>query len=129
MTEDHDDLDRALFALPLATPPADLRAAILRSTIYSPSAAHACAIVAPFAFAARDIAFIGAAIAVAVWLVVYAIFDPSFVSHAAANTGALVRSLLETQTLAWLAAGASIALVANDTGRLRLPRAAHRDEA
>ena len=123
--QDHDDLDRAIFALPLAVPPSDLRAAILRSTIYAPVAA-----VQPvLAFAMRDIVAIGAALAVAVWLVVYAVFDPSAVAHVTSTIGSLVRSLIETQTLAWLAAGAAVALVANSGGRMRLPRTTHRDKA
>ena len=33
--DEHDDLDRALFALPLEEPPAGLRASILRATVFA----------------------------------------------------------------------------------------------
>ncbi len=64
MNDDFDELDRALFALPLETPPPGLRAAILLSTIGAQR--RACAHLAPFA--TWEILALGTAIAVAVWL-------------------------------------------------------------
>jgi hypothetical protein len=102
--EDFDELDRALFALPLAVPPADLRASILRATIYAEPAA-------PFAFA--EIVGIGAAIAFAVWLAAYVLSNPAIGSALATGTSAVLREISEGQTLAWLAAGVAVVLVAN----------------
>ena len=102
--EDFDELDRALFALPLATPPADLRASILRATIYAEPAV---------AFAKSEIVVIGAAIALAVWFAAYTLSNPGFGSYVGTQIVALLHALAEGQTLTWLAAGAAVALVAN----------------
>jgi hypothetical protein len=102
--EDYDELDRALFALPLATPPADLRASILNATIYAEPAA-------PFAFA--EIAGIGAVLAFAVWLAAYVLSNPALSSTLVGQIGTALRLLSEGQTLAWLAAGVAVVLVAN----------------
>lgn len=56
--ESEDDLDRALFALPLEEPPADLRANILAATIYS----------APIAVKPWEVWTIGALFAVLAWM-------------------------------------------------------------
>ena len=118
--QDYDDLDRAIFALPLAPVPAGFREAILRSTIY--------AVAEPgIVFATREIVAIGAALAVAVWLAVYAVFDPAFDAGLARSIGTLARSLAEAQTLTWLAAGAAVAVVANSAFGLRLPRSNDRN--
>jgi hypothetical protein len=102
--EDFDELDRALFALPLAVPPADLRASILRATIYAEPTS-------PFAFA--ETAGIGAVLAFAVWLAAYVLSNPAFSSAFALQIGTALRLLPEGQTLAWLAAGVAVVLVAN----------------
>ncbi|MBV9272100.1 MAG: hypothetical protein JO165_13485 [Candidatus Eremiobacteraeota bacterium] len=54
-----DELERALFALPLEEPPADLRASILAATVYR----------APAPFKAWEIWMLGGIVALAVWLV------------------------------------------------------------
>jgi hypothetical protein len=102
--EDFDELDRAIFALPLAAPPAGLRDAILRATIYAEP-------VAPFAFA--EIAALGAVLALAVWFAAYALSNPAFGSTLVSEVGTALRLIAEGQTLAWLAAGVAVALVAD----------------
>ncbi len=102
--DDFDELDRALFALPLAMPPPDLRGSILRATIYAEPV---------IALAMREIVAIGATLAFAVWFAAYTLTNPGFGSHVALQIDALMRSLSEGRTLAWLAAGAAVALVAN----------------
>jgi hypothetical protein len=104
--EEFDDLDRALFALPLATPPPGMRDAILRSTIYAmPETAVAITM--------REVACIGAMLALAAWIIVYAMFDSHAVFAVCSQLGALARGLAQTQTLAWVASGAAIAVLAN----------------
>ncbi len=102
--DDYDELDRALFALPLATPPPELRAAILRATIYAEPTT-------PFAFA--EIVGIGAVLALAVWLAAYAFSAPAFGSTLVGQISLALRLISEGQTLAWLAAGVAVVLVAN----------------
>jgi hypothetical protein len=58
MYERDDDLDRLLFAMPLEEPPADLRASILRATIYRPA----------FALKPWELWMCGSIAALAVWL-------------------------------------------------------------
>jgi hypothetical protein len=58
--ESDDELERALFALPLEEPPADLRASILAGTIYRP----------PVAVKPWEIWTLGALCAIFVWLLV-----------------------------------------------------------
>jgi hypothetical protein len=54
-----DELERALFAMPLEEPPAELRASILAGTIYR----------APAPFKAWEVWTLGAIVGLAVWLV------------------------------------------------------------
>ncbi len=100
---DFDDLDRALFALPLATPPADLKGAILRATIHAPRSAQ------PAAFTRYEIAGIGSALAIAVWLLIAAIADHRFAVAMTENAYAILRGLVEPTTLAWMTAGGAVA--------------------
>jgi len=104
LMDDYDELDRALFALPLAMPPSDLRASILRATIYAEP-------VVPFAFA--EIAGVGAVLAFAVWFAAYVLSNPAFGTTLVLQIGTALRLLAEGQTLAWLAAGLAVVLVAN----------------
>ena len=100
---DDDALDRALFALPLATPPNDMRAAILRATIYAP---------APEIFPvlnAREIVLIGFTAAVGVWLLVLVLGDHRIAESFVTNVYAFVRPFGDMQTLGWLAAGIAVA--------------------
>jgi hypothetical protein len=122
MYDDDEELDRAIFALPLAPVPAGMHATIMRSTVYA--VGHPVAM-----FATREIAAIGAAVAVAVWLAAYAIASPAFDARVAFEIGSVARSLAEAQTLTWLAAGAAVALVANNALGFRLPRPSERKRA
>ena len=100
---DDDALDRALFALPLATPPNDLRAGILRATIYAPTPALATAM------SALEIAIVGIAAAIGVWLLVLLIGDHQSAETFANRAYAFVQPFGNLQTLGWLAAGIAVA--------------------
>jgi len=116
MNDDMDDLDRAIFALPLEAPPAGLREAILRATVYAES-------IVPAAFGRWEIAGIGGALALAAWFVLLAIADRDFAATFSAGAYALARAFADPATLAWLATGGSIAVLATfiGGGTLRLP--------
>lgn len=115
MNDDFDDLDRALFALPLELPPLGLRESILRATIYAPQAEPV--------FRPWEIAGIGAAVAVAVWLAIVLVSDRLFGATLVANAAALGRSFADPAMLAWVAVGAGIATWLSVAGAapLRLP--------
>lgn len=104
MNDDIDELDRALFALPLEAPPPGLRGAILRSTV---GAARA-----PFTrtlpFGTWDIAGIGAALAIALWFVLTCLGNPNLAATFTTNTLAAVSALYEPATLLWLAVGGAV---------------------
>jgi hypothetical protein len=92
MNFDNDDaLDRALFALPLEEPPADLRASILTATIYRP---------APV-FSFREHVALAAVCAVVVSL---------FVHSLQALGAATLRGLSNTSLVLWAAAGGATAI-------------------
>ncbi|HZY99476.1 MAG TPA: hypothetical protein VFE36_07870 [Candidatus Baltobacteraceae bacterium] len=101
MYRDDDALDRALFALPLEEPPADLRASILTSTVYRPAPA----------FSFWEITGLGVIAAVLVWLVALIAMGGGtlFVQTISAIASSLARPLSNVTTLAWLAAGAATA--------------------
>jgi hypothetical protein len=101
MNDDFDELDRALFALPLATPPPGLRESILRATIEAP---------APVAAVTRvEIAVIGCVLAVAAWMLLMVANDAALATALGAQISAAVRDLADPQTLLWLAAGTFVA--------------------
>ena len=103
MKYDSDDaLDRALFALPLEEPPADLRAAILTATVYSP---------APL-FKPWEIAVLGAVAAVATWLIAIVVLGGGqlFVHSLEAIASTVEDALSNYSTLAWIAAGGGAAI-------------------
>jgi hypothetical protein len=101
MYDSDDALDRALFALPLEEPPADLRGSILASTAYRPAAP----------FSVWEVAGLGALAAVTVWLVVLiAMGGGGLFLHTLATIGsAIVSGVSNVTILAWLAAGAMTA--------------------
>jgi hypothetical protein len=106
MKDDHDDLDRALFALPLEAPPFGMREAILRAT--------AGAAVADADILSRwEIAVVGTILTLAAWLVLAACTHPAAASAATATLVGAMRALGEATTVAWLGVGAAIALLAN----------------
>jgi hypothetical protein len=113
MNDEFDDLDRALFALPLEVPPAGLRESILRATVY--------ASVAEPAFRPWEIAAIGAALAVAVWLAIVVATNRAFGAELTANAVALGRAFADPAFLVWLTVGTAIAIWTSAAGSLRLP--------
>jgi hypothetical protein len=103
MNFDNDDaLDRALFALPLEEPPADLRASILTATIYRP---------APV-FSFRELVALAAVCAVVVWLVAAVVLGGGslFVHSLQALGAATLRGLSNTSLVLWAAAGGATAI-------------------
>ncbi len=105
MNDDYDELDRALFALPLETAPPDLRDAILRSTIGAP-ARQGFARTLPLG--TWEIAGVGAALAVAMWLLLILVDDRALATNVTAVAVAAVAALYEPATLLWLAAGGAV---------------------
>ncbi len=103
MNDDFDELDRALFALPLATPPAGLRESILRATIDAPAPSSILAL------GRYEIVAIGSALAIFAWLLLAVLGDPSRASDFSTQITLVMRALAEPATLLWLATGASIA--------------------
>jgi hypothetical protein len=96
-----DDLDRALFALPLEEPPPGLHARIMAATVYRPE---------PF-LRGWEIWVVGTLVALAAWLSWLVGTTPhaaeqltSVATEAFENTG-----LASSYTLLWLAVGASAA--------------------
>ncbi|HET9030713.1 MAG TPA: hypothetical protein VFN49_11100 [Candidatus Aquilonibacter sp.] len=103
MNYDSDDaLDRALFALPLEEPPADLRAAILTATVYRP---------APL-FKPWELAVLGTLAAIVTWLVVLVIMSGGTLAmHSVQAIGSAIESAFSNYaTLAWVAAGGGAAI-------------------
>ncbi len=115
--DDLDDLDRALFALDLEEPPADLRGSILRATIREPGA--------PLQAAVRpwNPILAGTCAAVAVWLVLAAFFDRALAESIAAGVGAFGHLLNEPTAPVWLGLGALtvLAVQLSDALGRRLP--------
>ncbi len=100
MNDDFDELDHALFALPLEPPPAGLRESILRATVYAPLPA--------FAFRGVEIALIGCVFAVGAWLLLALVTDAGLAATLHAQLLAVARVFADPSTLLWLAAGGSI---------------------
>ena len=101
MHDDFDDLDRALWALPLEEPPAGLHARIMAATVYrAEPAVHAW-----------EVWLIGSLVACGAWLVWFVASAP----HASERLGeAITRSVMNAgltsdYTLLWLALGVSTA--------------------
>ncbi len=118
-----DDLERAIFELPLEEPPAGMRASILMATAYRPAPA----------FSVVELATLGALGAVALWLVVLLVLGGGtlFVQTLETIGSVLSRSLSNTATVMWLAAGGATALwLTLFTGHHHHPMAAlpHRSE-
>lgn len=99
---DEDALDRALFALPLEEPPADLRASILLATAYRPAPA----------FSVLELGVVGALGAVAAWLILLLVLGGGslFVSTLDTIASYALRAFSNPATLAWVAAGGATAL-------------------
>jgi hypothetical protein len=101
MNDEFDDLDRALFALPLATPPAGMREAILRATCLMPAPA--------FALGRYEIAALGSFLAIFVWMLLVLVGNPERATAFNFEVSAIVSALAQPATLLWLATGASVA--------------------
>jgi hypothetical protein len=99
--DDFDELDRALFALPLATPPPGMREAILRATIHAP--------VASPAFTRAEIVISGCVLAVAAWMLLVVMTDPLRAGALSAQISAVVRFLADPETVVWLGTGCLVA--------------------
>jgi len=117
MNHDWDDaLERALFAMPLEEPPADLRASIMAATVYRP----------PAAFKLWETWALGACAGIFVWLVIEMVLgDATRFVHALTAMGAFVLSAAsQPSTLLWIALGAGIAtwLSVVDLGAITVPR-------
>ena len=103
MKFDDDALDRALFALPLEEPPTDLRASILKATIYAP---------API-FKTWELVVLGAVAAVMVWFVAMIVMGgATLFLDSVQMIGALVMKAItrDGSTIAWVAAGGGAAI-------------------
>ncbi|MHB8141684.1 MAG: hypothetical protein ACYDHD_10635 [Vulcanimicrobiaceae bacterium] len=96
-----DELDRAILALPLEEPPADLRDAILASTVYRPA----------FPFSPLEVSLLGACAGILVWLI--ALLVTTDVGPLFAQVGDAILSgagvISHPMTLAWLALGIVVA--------------------
>jgi len=117
MNDDMDDLDRALFALPLATPPDGLRAAILGATVFAPAR-----VTVPIA-RAWEMWVGGIALAVAAWLCVALVAYKGFAAEFNANIDQTVRAFGEPSTIVWFAGGLVVtaALLYVSDRNFRLP--------
>ena len=112
-----DELDRALFALPLEEPPADLRPRILAATILR----------APAPFKVWEYWLLGTAVAFAVWCTYFMLAStPAATERFLDNAGALVRTtgLASLGTLFWLAIGMSSAWWISSLTLMPRPRSA-----
>ncbi|MHB8147927.1 MAG: hypothetical protein ACYDGM_11800 [Vulcanimicrobiaceae bacterium] len=97
-----DALDRALFALELEEPPADLRSSILAATVYRPAPMFSRAeIVGLSLITAAILTLIGCVIAGGGTL---------FAHSVRVLEDSLVRTLSSYTTLAWMAAGGATAI-------------------
>ncbi|HMD01954.1 MAG TPA: hypothetical protein VKG44_03210 [Candidatus Baltobacteraceae bacterium] len=110
MNREPDDLDRALLALPLEEPPADLRASILAATIYAPPA--------PSFARTWEIAALGTFLAIGAWLSLALLWNPSFSGQVAGAGGLVAGALAEPNTFGWLATGVAIAFVVSLINRM-----------
>lgn len=101
MYDSDDALDRALFALPLEEPPADLRASILTTTVYRPAPA----------FKMWEIALLGSLAAVLTWLVIVVTMGGGalFLQTLSAIGAWVAATMTNVTTLAWLGAGCATA--------------------
>ena len=97
-----EELDRALFALELEVPPADLRGSILAATCYR----------APLIFKQWEIVVLGAALAVVAWLAVTIVTGglPTLADNLQAGLQTVGSGLTNTVTVAWLSVGGAIAV-------------------
>ena len=97
-----EDLERALFALDLEEPPADLRGSILAATVYR----------APVIFKQWELVLLGAGLAVIAWMA-FAIVTgglPAIAGNIQDALQTVGKALGNTVTLSWIAAGGAVAV-------------------
>ena len=97
-----EELERALFALPLEEPPADLRASILAATVYRP----------PLAVKPWEVWLVGGAVALFAWLLVLiakGTAGPAFLEFDSYVTDGL-KLFAQPATLFWIALGGGAAV-------------------
>jgi hypothetical protein len=116
MNDNFDELDRALFALPLETPPPGLRQSILRATVYAPRA-----VAEPVR--QWESIFAGTAAAIGVWLIFAMIAIQGFAAAFNAELLAIEHVFVQPNFLIWLGAGGAAAawLTYLSSMSLRLP--------
>jgi hypothetical protein len=118
---DNDALDRAILGLSLEEPPAGLRSSILLATAYRPAPA----------FSVVELLVLGALGAVACWLIALLVLGGGslFVETVSVIGTAVTRTLSNSATLAWIAAGGATALwLTLFTGFQPAALASHRSE-
>jgi hypothetical protein len=99
-----DELDRALFALPLAEPPAGLRASILALTVHAPR---------PM-MRTWETVTVGIVLALVAWLALSVLTAGGPIETLVAQTSsALTGVFTNRETLLWLALGGATVLLAN----------------
>ena len=97
-----EELDRAIEALPLATPPVGLRASILALTIHAP--AHQ-PLLRPW-----EIVGLGSALGMSVWVTLYLVLSHAPIVPASVSfLSSLSLAFSDVHTAAWLALGAVVA--------------------
>ena len=99
--EQHDDLDRMLFALPLEEPPADLRSAILAATVYRPA----------FPVKAWEATLLGVLVAICVWLGILIARGgaDAFMQTVDVFTNGLSHVVVAQNTWLWMSVGGGVA--------------------
>lgn len=110
-----DELDRALFALPLEEPPANLRHSILAATVYGPPV--------PAPVRPWELWLLGGALALIVWLCI-AIFSGAGAATLGSldETGASVLAFFsQPTTLFWIAVGGGAAFWLSQTNLTLAP--------
>jgi hypothetical protein len=98
---DYDDIDRALFALPLEAPPADLRERILAATVRAPRTAPALRL--------GDLALIAVFVGVLVATGFASFAVPGFAAGVALALARSSGALTDPMLWLWLAVGGSVA--------------------
>lgn len=100
--ENDDELERALFALELEEPPADLRASILAGTIYRQ----------PVPVKGWEVWLLGAVCALLAWVAVFAGSGRNLpgIASAASHFQTALTILARPDMLLWTAAGAGLVL-------------------
>jgi len=110
-----DELERALFALPLEEPPADLRASILAATVYR----------APLAVKPWEVWAAGVLCALLTWLLLLVVrggATPTISMISVYASGALAL-FAQPQTLFWIAVGGGAALWVSQLNLTVVPEA------